>query len=105
MIFTSINIIQAYYGETAYYEKHPVLGNDWIAFFQRKKIKLIGMDMPSPDYYPFSFHHALFEAGIYMIENLANMDRIENLSQDAVFMAIPLLGDLDGSWVRVLIQD
>lgn len=94
-----------HYGSQAYYQEHPTLGSEWVAFFQKMKIKLIGMDMPSPDYYPFPFHHALFEAGIYMIENLANMDQIEHLSHKATFMAIPLFANLDGSWVRVCIQD
>ncbi len=94
-----------YYGTDDYYHAHPILDQEWITFFQEKRIKIIGMDMPSPDYYPFPFHHTLFEAGIYMIENLAHLEQVRNLSAEARFMVVPLQWDLDGSWVRVWIQD
>lgn len=94
-----------YYGTSQYYDRHPMLHGDWIDFFLKKKIKIIGIDMPSPDYFPFPFHHALFEAGIYMVENLTHLDQVKDFHKRATFMIIPLGWDLDGSWVRVLVQN
>jgi len=43
------------YGTQKYYEEHPILEMNFCEFLIKKNIKMIGIDMPSPDKYPFKF--------------------------------------------------
>jgi len=55
------------------YETRLKLGD----FFVEKKIKLLGMDLPSPDKYPFRIHKKLLENNILIIENLTNLSELQ----------------------------
>lgn len=89
------------YGTEAYYLEHPVVGNDLADFFVEKKIKMLGMDLPSPDNYPFEVHKKLFENHILIIENLTNLSQLLN-TKNFDIMAFPLKIKAEASLARVV---
>ncbi len=91
----------SFYGEERYYSDHPVVTNEMCSFFIERKIKAVGIDLPSPDRYPFPVHRALFENGICIIENLTNLDRLLNVGEFKV-MAFPLKINADSSPIRAV---
>ena len=90
-----------FYGEEKYYQEHPVVDIGFCKFLLRKKIKMVGMDMPSPDKYPFEIHKLLFDNGIYIIENLMNLDKLLGIKKFEV-IALPLKIKADSSIARVV---
>jgi kynurenine formamidase len=70
-------------------------------FLVQKKIMILGLDTPSPDNAPFGVHKALMAAGILVLENLTNLDRIPADQQFEV-IALPLKIKANGSPARVI---
>lgn len=89
------------YGTREYYEKHPALTDAFAELLVRKKVKMVGMDMPSPDYVPFAVHKRLFANGILIAENLANVSRLAELAAFEV-IALPLAVRADSSVARIM---
>ncbi len=89
-----------YYGEERYYMEHPVLDLSLCQYLAENKIRMIGVDMPSPDRIPFEVHKYLLHKNIYIIENLTNLDQIADSDQFEVF-AFPLKIHADSSMARV----
>lgn len=89
------------YGKNAYYDEHPILHEDLVAFFVTKGIKMLGLDLPSPDRMPFSIHKKLLGVGIPIIENLTNLAKLTEIRQFEV-IAFPLRISAEGSPVRVV---
>lgn len=85
----------------AYYEEHPLLDMDLCKFLLKKNIKMLGIDMPSPDKYPFEIHKFLLENKICIIENLTNLDKLLSTKNFEV-IALPLKIKADCSMARVL---
>ena len=61
------------YGKDKYYNNHPCITENLAQFLVRKEIKILGMDTPSPDYYPFNVHKLLLNNDIFILENLRNL--------------------------------
>jgi kynurenine formamidase len=89
------------YGMAEYYQKHPVVDMEFCEFLLSKNIKMLGMDMPSPDMYPFPIHKLLFEKKICIIENLTNLDKLIDVQSFEV-IALPLKIKADSSMARVI---
>jgi kynurenine formamidase len=89
------------YGMPEYYEEHPILDMDLCKFLIKKNIKMVGIDMPSPDKYPFEIHKLLLENRIYIIENLTNLDKLLG-NKNFEVIAFPLKIKADGSMTRVV---
>ncbi len=89
-----------FYGEEKYYSGHPVLDEAFCEFLLQKNVRMVGVDMPSPDLYPFPVHKILFENGIFIIENLTNLDKL--LGADFEVTALPLRIKADSSMARVV---
>jgi kynurenine formamidase len=89
------------YGMPEYYEEHPILDMDLCKFLIKKNIKMVGIDMPSPDKYPFEIHKLLLENKIYIIENLTNLDKLLG-NKNFEVIAFPLKIKADGSMTRVV---
>lgn len=77
------------YGKDDYYNNHPVITERLAEFFVAKGIKMLGIDMPSPDYPPFDIHKLLLSHDILIIENLANLEQLLEIKSFEVF-ATPL---------------
>jgi len=90
-----------YYGTKEYYENYPCMDIDLCRFLIEKNIKMVGMDTPSPDRYPFEIHKLFFMSNIYVLENLTNLDQILNADRFEV-IAFPLKIKADSSITRAV---
>lgn len=84
-----------------YFECYPIIEDSMVDLLIRKNIKLLGIDSPSPDKYPFSIHNALFENNILIIENLTNLQELVSAGEFEV-IALPLKVKADSSILRVI---
>jgi len=90
-----------HYGTEEYYTNHPVVSKELAEFLIEKKIKMLGIDMPSPDRYPFEIHKKLFENHILIMENLTNLSALLNVN-DFEIIAFPLKVEAEASIVRAV---
>jgi kynurenine formamidase len=91
----------ARYGDAAYFTAHPVVGDALAAFLLSRSVKILGMDMPSPDYEPYTFHRALLARGVFALENLTNLGALVGVPEFAV-MALPLKLEAEASFTRAV---
>ncbi|MPN24519.1 Kynurenine formamidase [bioreactor metagenome] len=98
LLYTGLDEV---YGTSQYYGKHPIIDIEFCKFLINKNIKVLGMDMPSPDYYPFEVHKMLLQNKVYIIENLTNLHRLLKVEGFQV-IAFPLKIKADGSMARVV---
>ncbi len=87
-----------------YFTENPGLDYFSAKYLVSKKINLVGIDSPSIDLgkdESFSVHHILSKNNILIVENLANMNKIQ--SKEFHFTILPLkLKDATGSPVRAM---
>ncbi|WP_282940120.1 cyclase family protein [Paenibacillus sp. RC67] len=98
LLYTGYN---QYYGQPRYYTDHPVLTLPFAELLVRKQVKMIGLDFPSPDQYPFEVHKYLFQNDILIIENLTNVEQLLHVKSFEV-IALPLSVKADSSIARVV---
>ena len=58
------------YGQPDYYknfDNHPIIDTKFAELLCRKKIKMLGMDTPKPDNYPFDIHKLLLSNNILIL--------------------------------------
>ena len=91
----------AYYGKPEYFTMHPVLTEKAVRSIIAKKIGLVGIDMPSPDRFPFPLHKLLFAHSIFIIENLTHVEKLLEASHVMLY-ALPLKCKTDGAPARVI---
>lgn len=89
------------YGLKEYYENHPVVSEKFAEFLVQKKIKMLGVDMPSPDSNTFSIHNILLGNNICILENLTNLSKLLYVEELQVF-AQPLKIKAEASLVRAI---
>jgi len=89
------------FGEHGYFKKYPIIDLDLAEFFIAKKIKMLGIDTPSPDDSPFLIHKLLFSYNILIIENMTNLGKLLN-KKNIEIMAFPLKIKADSSLVRIV---
>lgn len=80
---------------------YPVISEALAQMLIDKKIKMIGIDTPSPDHIPFPIHHMFFNHDILILENLVNL---ENLPTYTPFTleAYPLPYAIEAALARVI---
>jgi kynurenine formamidase len=98
LLFTGYS---SYYGTQKYYDDYPCVDEDFGRFLAAKNIKMLGMDMPSPDKYPFEIHKMLFRNGVCIIENLTNLEQLLTVDNFEI-LALPLKIKADSSLVRAV---
>ena len=91
-----------HYGQPDYFTDFPSLTQEAAAYLAGRRIRLLGMDTPTPgrDYY--EVHHLLQQkpAEIVIVESLANLDA---LPDDFLFIGFPLRFEGgDGSPIRAV---
>ena len=91
---------ESQYETPEYFTDHPVLDMSLAEFLVTKKIKMAGMDLPSPDRPPYFIHKKLLENGIMIIENLRNLTELIN--HEFEIFAFPLNIKSDSSLVRAV---
>jgi kynurenine formamidase len=90
-----------YYGTEKYYSEHPVLEMLLCEVLVKKKVKMVGFDMPSPDTFPFEIHKYLLSHKVLILENLTNLDKIKEENNFEI-IAFPLKIESDSSMVRAV---
>lgn len=90
-----------YYGTAHYYSKHPVLTLELAELLVQKRIKMVGLDTPSPDRDDYLVHKKLLSNGIFILENLCNLDQLLSYSNFEI-IALPLKIKAEGSPVRAV---
>lgn len=90
-----------YYYTDKYFTGHPVVSDELADFLLSKKIKMLGMDMPAPDYPPFIFHKLLLSNDIFVLENLTNLGNLLDKDNFEV-IAFPLKISAEASFVRAV---
>lgn len=93
---------QHYYEPKYYANDRPQISEETAKYLVEKKVKMIGVDMCSPDIEPFPAHRILLGAGVLIIENLTNLDQLSG--KEFTIYALPIKFALDGAPARVIAQ-
>ncbi|MGL5979061.1 MAG: cyclase family protein [Erysipelotrichaceae bacterium] len=89
------------YGSDNYFYDFPCLDATLVAFLRERKVSMIGIDAPSFEPDPYTFHHALFEDEILLIENLCNLYQL--LGHKKIYVtALPIKISASGALARVI---
>lgn len=89
-----------WYGSDRYFLDHPRVAPEFCEFLLAKRVKLLGMDLPSPDGPPFPVHKCLLSQGVYLLENLTNLNQLLDWPSFEVIV-LPLRIRADGAPVRL----
>jgi kynurenine formamidase len=90
-----------FFGENGYYTNCPVFDEKLVHYLVEQKVKIIGIDWPSPDQEPYPMHQILLKNNILILENLTNLDLILH-EPDIEIFAFPLKINADSSIVRAV---
>ena len=90
------------YHKPEYYSDRPAMSEEIANYLVEKKIKMIGLDMCSPDKEPFPVHRILLGAGILIIENMTNLNKLTG--KEFTVYALPIKLALDGAPARVIAE-
>ncbi len=84
-----------------YFGEHPVLAPQFADRLAACGVRMLGMDLPSPDRPPHALHKALLGAGILLLENLTGLDKIGR-ERGFFVLALPLKLAAEASPVRAV---
>lgn len=88
------------FGADNFFSDFPNLTQQAAQFLADKKIRLLGMDTPTPSTDWYEVHHILLGVEIVIVETLANLDQIPD---SFIFMGFPLnFQGRDGSPIRAV---
>jgi kynurenine formamidase len=88
------------YREEGYFSGFPSITEGFAQKMVDLKVKIIGMDMLSPDQPPFATHKILLGNDVLIIENLTNLDQL--IGVDFEVIALPIKFQADAAPVRVV---
>lgn len=91
------------FGTQEYYKSYPEITMAFAEYIVGAGVKILGLDFPSPDGFPYEIHKVLFENDILIIENLANLSELLPHS-DFNIIALPAKFEAAGALVRVIAQ-
>lgn len=86
--------------EKNYFENHPVISEKLAHELVRQKVKIVGVDSPSPDKEPYSIHKIWLSKETLILENLCNLHLL--FGKKFTAFAFPLKVATDGIPVRVV---
>ncbi|CAM4063492.1 cyclase family protein [Paenibacillus alkaliterrae] len=89
------------FGQPEYFTDYPVLTKRFAELLVRKRVKMIGLDSPSPDKAPYEIHKCLFQNQILIIENLTHVNKLLDAGAFEI-IALPLHIRADSSIARVI---
>ena len=102
-VLIKTNYADLYKNPEIYFIDYPVISQEFAEFLCDKKIKMLGLDTPSPDKAPFDLHKLLLENNIFIIENLTNLSALDGFEPHSFeFMALPLKIQAEASLVRAV---
>lgn len=91
------------FGKKEYYKNYPEITENFALELVKLRIKIVGMDTPSPDYPPFKIHKILLNNNILIIENLTNLEALLNYKKFTI-IALPAKFEADSAPVRVVAE-
>ena len=90
------------FGAENFFTEFPSMTLEASKYLAEKKIRMIGMDTPTPAYDWYEVHHVLLGVEMVIVETLANLDQVPD---EIVFMGFPLnFVGRDGSPIRAVAQ-
>jgi arylformamidase len=97
--------------DTERYQLHPYLGTDAAEWLLERQVKLVALDVPTPDMpepvrkpgFNWPVHHLLLEGGTLIAEHLNHLDRVAGRRFRAFAFPLPIVGS-DGSPVRFVAE-
>lgn len=89
------------FGKPDYFQDYPVLSEAFAELLVRNRVKMVGLDTPSPDRYPFEVHKLLFRSGILIAENLTGLEKLSGHGAFEV-IALPLKIEADSALARIV---
>lgn len=89
------------FGSPQYFTEYPALSLEFAQLLVRKKVKMVALDFPSPDYAPFEVHKLLFQNQILIAENLCHVEKILNWSNFDI-IALPIAVKADSAIARIV---
>jgi len=90
------------YGKKGYFDDFPSLTQEAASFLAERRIRMLGMDTPTPSRDYYEVHHILLGHGaeVVVVEGIANLDQAPD---DFTFCGFPLLfAERDGSPIRAV---
>lgn len=91
------------FGTADYYKSYPEITMAFADYIIGSKVKILALDFPSPDGFPYKIHKALFENEILIIENLANLAALHAYDKFNI-IALPAKFEAAGAPVRVIAE-
>lgn len=90
------------FGTDRYFSEHPSLPRPVCDRLIRQNVRLLALDLPSPDTAPYTLHKKLSGAGIFIVENLCGLDPLYHAvgNRPFHFFAVPLKIAAEASPVR-----
>jgi kynurenine formamidase len=89
------------FGSEEYYRDHPVISIELAQFFVKQRIKMVCLDMPSPDRFPYGVHTLLLKNSVLIAENLTSMEKLLTVKKFEI-IALPLPLHADSSPARIV---
>jgi arylformamidase len=97
--------------DTERYELHPYLGVDAAEWLLERQVKLVALDVPTPDMpepvrkpgFDWPVHHLLLGGGTLIAEHLNHLELVAGLRFRAFAFPLPIVG-ADGSPVRFVAE-
>jgi kynurenine formamidase len=89
------------FGRKKYFHEYPTVSWELAQLFVERQVKMVCMDSPSPDRYPFEIHKLLLENNILLAENLTNFDSLLSVNNFEI-IALPLKIHADSSPARII---
>lgn len=90
------------FGQENFFDEFPSITQDAAHYLASRKIRMIGMDMPTPSRDWYEVHHILLDSDVEMVivEALANLDQVPD---EFTFIGFPLnFVGRDGSPIRAV---
>ncbi len=88
------------FGQERFFTEFPSLTQEAARYLASKKLRLLGMDTPTPSRDYYEVHHILLGAEMVIVESLAHLD---GAPDEFIFSGFPLpLAGLDGSPIRAV---
>ncbi|MEN8120944.1 MAG: cyclase family protein [Bacteroidota bacterium] len=91
------------FGTEEYYKSYPEITMAFAEYIVNAGVKILGLDFPSPDGFPYDIHKLLFKNDILIIENLTNLSELLSYT-DFNIIALPAKFEAAGAPVRVVAQ-
>ena len=93
----------AHFEAPRYYTEYPEISADFASRLIGTRVRIIGLDWPSPDRAPYKVHHILLGNDILIMENLTKLDSLSPAAAFRVY-AFPYTYDMEASPVRVVAE-